>query len=37
VYTATLFSILQAHPELFQEADELAEPTYVYYGHIIED
>ena len=37
MYTATLFTILQAHPELFQEANELAEPTHVYYGHTTED
>ena len=37
VYTATLFDILQAHPDLFQETEQLPVPARVYYGHTAED
>jgi hypothetical protein len=37
VYTATLFAILQAHPDLFQETEQLPVPARVYYGYTAED
>ena len=37
VYMATLFAILQARPDLFQETEQLPVPARVYYGHTAED
>lgn len=37
MYTATLFAIPQAHPDLLQETEQLPVPARVYYGHTAED